>query len=143
KQEYQQGSMVLGGGSLLSTEPADIVSRGWVYATDASSGEVLWKYHADSPVIGATTPTAGGVVFTGEIAGNLLALDAKNGRELLKYASGGAVAGGVVTYQIGKRQYLAFLSGNVSRGPFYNIEGEPKLVIMALGVGNAKPKLTR
>ena len=42
---------------------------GWVTAVDANTGAVRWKYHSDTPVIGGVTPTAGGVVLTGDDAG--------------------------------------------------------------------------
>jgi hypothetical protein len=43
----------------------------------------------------------------------------------------GSIAGGVVTYTVRGKQYVAFTSGNVSRGTF-DTQGSPKLVILAL-----------
>ena len=54
-------------------------SSGWIHRVDGDSGNVLWKYHAEAPVVAGVTPTAGGVVFSGDLAGNFFALDAKTG----------------------------------------------------------------
>jgi alcohol dehydrogenase (cytochrome c) len=113
--------------------------RGWVYAIDGDSGQTLWNYHADAPVVAGVTPTAGGVVFTGDMAGNLLAFDARAGTLLLKYNTGGAIAGGVITYESGGRQYLATTSGNVSRGTFSASTGSPKIVIFTTGLDKDEP----
>jgi mono/diheme cytochrome c family protein len=104
---------------------------------DADTGAVRWKYHADTPVIGGVTPTAGGVVMTGDNAGNFLVFDSETGKVLLKQPTGGALAGGVVTYARGGRQYVAFTSGNVSPTAFGAV-GRPSIVIMALPVSATK-----
>ena len=113
--------------------------RGWVYAIDGDSGQTLWNYHADAPVVAGVTPTGGGVVFTGDLNGNLLAFDAHAGTLLLKYNTGGAIAGGVITYESGGRQYLATTSGNISRGTFSATTGAPKIVIFTIGLEKDEP----
>ncbi len=110
---------------------------GWVTSLDSETGQVRWRYHAEKPVIAGVTPTAGGVTFTGDIAGNLLVFDSRTGQLLRKMETGGALAGGVVTYEIGGRQYVAFASGNVSRMAFGAL-GLPSVVIMALDPQQAR-----
>jgi alcohol dehydrogenase (cytochrome c) len=107
---------------------------GWVTALDSETGEVKWRYHAEKPVIAGVTPTAGGVTFTGDLAGNFLVFNSKTGELVHKAATGGALAGGVVTYEAGGTQYVAFASGNVSRTAFGAL-GIPSVVIMALNAG--------
>jgi alcohol dehydrogenase (cytochrome c) len=104
---------------------------GWVTALDSETGQIRWRYHAEKPVIAGVTPTAGGVVFTGDLAGNFLVFDSKSGALVKKMPTGGALAGGVVTYDIGGTQYVAFASGNVSRTAFGAL-GVPSVVVMAL-----------
>ena len=53
-------------------------------AVDADSGKVLWKYDADTSMVASVTPTAGGLVLTGDTKGNFIALDARDGKVLLK-----------------------------------------------------------
>jgi len=115
------------GGSVAPDGPV----TGWVTAVDSETGEIRWKYHAEKPVVAGVTPTAGGVTFTGDLAGNLLVFNSRTGELVKKIATGGALAGGVVTYELNGRQYLAIASGNVSRNAFGAL-GVPSVVIMAL-----------
>jgi alcohol dehydrogenase (cytochrome c) len=136
--EYKPGGMYFG----TSQTPAVAAdaARGWIHAVDGDSGNILWKYQAAAPVVAGVTPTAGGVVFSGDLSGNLFALDAKTGRELYKLDTGGAVAGGVLTYETGGKQYVATTSGNVSRMTFHTA-GAPKLVILTTGLAKDEPKI--
>ena len=69
-------------------------ARGWLTACGASSGEMRWRYASSKPLIGAVTATAGNVVMTGELTGDLLVLDARVGRMLFRENIGGPIAGG-------------------------------------------------
>jgi alcohol dehydrogenase (cytochrome c) len=55
-----------------------------------------------------------------------------------KVKTGGALAGGVVTYEAAGKQYVAFASGNVSRNAFGAL-GVPSVVIMGLGGAGSPP----
>jgi len=114
-----------------SWSPGTEQPTGWITAVDAETGRVRWKYHTEAPVIGAVTPTAGGIVFGGDTAGNLLVFDIADGKLLKKMQSGGSIAGGIATYEIAGKQYVAFTSGNVSRSIFGAI-GRPTLVVMSV-----------
>jgi alcohol dehydrogenase (cytochrome c) len=124
--EYSPQTVTFGG----TAEPDGPVT-GWVTALDSETGTVRWRYHAEKPVIAGVTPTAGGVVFTGDLAGNLLVFNSKTGDLVHKAQTRGALAGGVITYEIDGKQYVAFASGNVSRTAFGAL-GVPSVVIMAL-----------
>ena len=106
-------------------------ATGWVTALDMLTGEVRWQHHADFPVTAGVTPTAGGVTFTGDLGGNLFVFDSASGKILHQVDVGGAMAGGVVTYEISGKQYLAFAAGNISRNAFGDV-GLPSVVIMTL-----------
>ncbi len=123
---YTPGAVEFGG----SVEP-DGPATGWVTALDPVSGAVRWKYHADKPVVAGVTPTAGGITFAGDLGGNLLVFDSRSGKVLRKSAAGGAMAGGLVTYDVAGRQYVAFAAGNVSRNAFGDL-GFPSVVVMTL-----------
>ena len=76
-----------------------------------------------------------GVVFTGDMAGNFLALDSASGKVLYTMPTGGAIAGGVITYSVGDRQYVATTSGNISRTSqsFSPLSlGTPSIIILAV-----------
>ena len=64
-----------------------------------------------SALVASVTPTAGGLVLTGDTKGNFLAFDAKNGKVLLKKPLGNPIGGGIVTYEIGGVQYVAVAGG--------------------------------
>ncbi len=127
--DYQPGKFFVAG-----SWESDPTWGGWVTAVDPDSGKVRWQYHADTPVVAGITPTAGGVTFTGDMGGNFLAFESATGKLLLKTATGGALAGGVITYALGGKQYVAFTSGNVSRMSFGE-GGRPTLMLYALADG--------
>lgn len=87
-------------------------ARGWLTAYDADTGAVRWKVEAPKPVLGGVTPTAGGVVFASDLAGNLFAADATNGKKLWNEQVGQPIGGGIITYRVGGRQLLAAAIGN-------------------------------
>ncbi len=123
-----------GGDTFLGGEFVPDASKtwyGWVTAVDADSGHVLWKYRSPTPMIGAITPTAGGVVFTGDLDGNLLVFDARTGHKLLSLSTGRAIAGGVVAYEVGGTEYVACTSGNVSRLA-WGVLGAPSIDVFTL-----------
>ena len=64
-------------------------------------------------MIGGVAATGGDLVFIGEITGDFLAVDANDGKVLYKNNVGGPVAGGVVSYAAGGKQYVAAVSGFV------------------------------
>jgi len=65
-------------------------------------------------MVAAVTTTAGDVLFSGELTGDFVALDARSGDVLYRFNTGGPMGGGVVTYAVGGRQYVAAASGSPS-----------------------------
>jgi outer membrane protein assembly factor BamB len=88
---------------------------GWLTSVDATSGKQRWKFRAPNPVMGGVTPTAGNVVFFGDMGGNFFVLDSGSGKTLLQQNVGGALAGGVITYDTGAGQKIAISSGMTSK----------------------------
>ena len=70
-----------------------------------------WRLKSNYPIVGAVTPTAGGVVFFGDIGGNFYALDSANGEKLWHRDLGGAIGGGVITYTANGAQKVAVAAG--------------------------------
>jgi alcohol dehydrogenase (cytochrome c) len=125
KPEYRRGELFLGGTFELLTDPPP---SGWITSIDQDTGRIRWRFHADAPVVSGVTPTAGGLIFAGDMSGNLYGLDSDDGTVRFKQNTGGAVAGGVITYRIAGQQYLAVTSGNVSRF-VWGETGLPHIVI--------------
>ncbi|MBY6243047.1 PQQ-binding-like beta-propeller repeat protein [Methylosinus sp. Sm6] len=84
---------------------------GWLQAVDADSGRWRWRAKTNYPVQSGVAPTAGGVVFFGDMGGNFYALDADTGRRLWGQKIGGAVGGGVITFSTPKGQRVAAATG--------------------------------
>ena len=102
-------------------------AKGRLTAFDASTGQEKWRYEAAKPMVAGVTATAGDVVFAGELTGDLVALDARSGKVLLRRALGGPAGGGLVTYSARGKQNVAIVSGFVG---VYN------LVAPEIGGGN-------
>ena len=85
---------------------------GWINAVDPKTGAMTWRKKWPTPMYAALTPTAGELLFTGDLDGNLLAFDARNGNELYRFNTGGPIAGGFVTYERGGKQYVAVATGS-------------------------------
>jgi alcohol dehydrogenase (cytochrome c) len=107
---------------------------GWVYAVDADTGAWKWRLKSNYPIVSGMTPTAGGIVFFGDVGGNFYALDVTNGRRLWGRKIGGAIGGGVVTYTANGSQKVAVATG------FTSILWTTEVVtgkIVILGLGDA------
>ena len=70
----------------------------WGYACDAKTGVWKSRVKTSNPMQSGMTPTAGGVVFFGDMGGNLYEVDATDGQKLWGQKIGAAIGGGVITY---------------------------------------------
>jgi alcohol dehydrogenase (cytochrome c) len=105
---------------------------GWLYASDAETGKTSWRFKAPAPLMSGVTPTAGGLVFFGDMKGTAYALDAKSGEMLWSKDLGGAVGGGVISYEAGGQQRVAFSAGMTS--PIWpTTKTTAKVVVFGLG----------
>lgn len=106
--DYIPGQLYMGG----AVRPDEEAQTGWLTAMDAETGEVRWRYHSSAPMVSGVTTTAGGLVIAGELTGNLLLMNASTGELLNSIPTGAPVGGGIVTYEVEGRQYIATNSGN-------------------------------
>src|SRR5438874_8251167 len=116
-------------GGAVVPDPKD-QARGWLTALDSSTGKVRWKKQWPTPLVAAVTATSGGVLFTGDLDNNFLVLDASGGKTLYRFNTGGTVGGGVLTYELGGKQYVATTSGVVSG--FFGGSGTSSIIVFAL-----------
>ena len=88
---------------------------GWITSLDAVTGQQRWRFKSPNPIIGGVTPTAGNVVLFGDMGGNFFALNSATGTKLGQWDLGGAVSGGVITYDTGAGQKVAVTTGMTSK----------------------------
>lgn len=106
----------------VKLDPLDIAGKqdphsdwaGWLYATDADSGQWKWRVKTNYPILSGVTPTGGELVFFGDMGGNFYAVDAVSGRKLWGTKLDGAIGGGVITYEAGGAQKVAVAAGLTS-----------------------------
>lgn len=108
KQDYIEGQSYQGSTTAaLPNEP----STGSIVAMDPRHGEIKWRWEMVSSPSAGILSTAGGLVFSGDGHGYVIAFDAKSGKVLWKFRAGGAVVAPPVTYEVGGRQYVAVAAG--------------------------------
>ena len=125
-------------GGAVASDPRE-KSKGWLTVFDASTGKERWKYASPTPLVAGVTATSGGVLFTGDLNNDFLALDAKTGDVLYRFNTGGSIGGGVISYALDGKQYVAATSGTVSA--FFGGSGLPAVVIFAAGRSAAQVAL--
>jgi alcohol dehydrogenase (cytochrome c) len=109
--QLKPGAPFLGSSNMFGDQDPIDQRRGQVTAVDADSGKILWKYDADTSMVASVTPTAGGIVLTGDTKGNFLVFDGMDGRVLLKKSLGDPIGGGIIAYEIDGKAYIAVAGG--------------------------------
>lgn len=122
---FKLGQLYMGG----TVRPAS-KRHGWLTAVDARNGHVRWRYRSAMPMVAAVTTTAGGIVFSGEQTGDFDVFDAADGKRLYRFYTGGGMFGGIATYAVNGKQYVAVTSGGGS--PNFGGSGSPTLFVFRL-----------
>jgi alcohol dehydrogenase (cytochrome c) len=128
---YNPGKIFVGSADGFGEDDPASEQSGWLTAVDADNGHVLWKYHAPQPLAAAVTPTAGGLLLTGDLEGNFLAFDAVTGNMISKKKADGPIGGGIITYSIDEKQYIAIAAG-MNNAIMGTKSGPASVVIYAL-----------
>ena len=85
-------------------------STSMIEGLDYRDGSVRWTHPiGDGESVAGILTTAGGVLFTGDTSGNLLALDPKTGKVLWHVNAGGTLVSCPSTFELDGRQYLLTL----------------------------------
>lgn len=92
---------------------------GHTMAFDLNTKKFVWDVPNKLPLFSGLLATAGKVVFTGDEDGNLLALDARTGKELWHFQTGSGINASPITYELDGVQYVAVLSGLGGDPSFY------------------------
>ena len=73
----------------------------------------MWEFRLQSPPWAGVLSTAGGLVFSGTNEGNIFAVDAKTGKPLWDFQSGGMVAANPISFLIDGKQHVALAAERV------------------------------
>jgi alcohol dehydrogenase (cytochrome c) len=91
-------------------KPGDVV--GHFAAINPLTGEKKWEIPlTDLPSAAGMLATGGGLVFTGKMTGEFLALDQDTGKTLWQFKTGSSVNSTAITYTHKGRQYVTVASG--------------------------------
>src|SRR5213595_1094356 len=119
---YKKGQLFTG----VTTEHFSKAEQaGVLRAFDVNQNKVVWEWSNRTPLISHTLSTAGDLVFQGTPEGKVVALDAKNGRELRSFSLGTPQSGGIMSYAVDGKQYLAVAAGGTLRSQVW-FGKEPK-----------------
>jgi len=95
---------------LPEVKPGD--AYGHLEAIDPLTGEKKWSVPlTDFPSSSGMLVTGGGLVFTGRLSGELMALDEITGKTLWQFKTGSSINSTAITYTHQGRQYVAVASG--------------------------------
>ncbi len=106
---YKKGAAYLGAGFTIRAINEDYI--GVLRAIDPKNGKEVWRYTNYAPLWGGVLATAGGLVFTGNPEGYLMAFDAKSGEMLYKFNTGSGIVGSPITWEMDGEQYVSVVSG--------------------------------
>lgn len=106
---FTPGQLYMGGGMRRDEEMS-----GWLTAVDVETGAIRWKYQSQRPMLAGVTTTAGGLVITGEMDGDLLVLDVASGEVLKRLYTGAMIGGSVISYGVAGKQFIATGTGTAS-----------------------------
>jgi alcohol dehydrogenase (cytochrome c) len=108
-QSYRAGHNFLG--SVYVPDPVERPT-GALKAFDALTATEKWSFPYFSNPNGGALSTSGGVVFAGDSDGNIIALDAKTGRDLWHVQLGAAIYSTAITFDLDGKQYLVIPAGS-------------------------------
>src|SRR5262249_36506568 len=95
---------------LPEVKPGDPL--GHFAAINPLTGEKKWEIPlTDLPGSAGMLVTGGGLVFTGKLTGEFVALDEDTGKTLWQFKTGSSVNATAITYTHKGRQYITVLSG--------------------------------
>jgi alcohol dehydrogenase (cytochrome c) len=95
---------------VVEPKPGEVV--GHLVAIDPLTGEKKWEIPlTDLPSSAGMLATAGGLLFTGYLTGEFIALDENTGQTLWQFKTGSSINSTAITYTHKGRQYVTVVSG--------------------------------
>jgi alcohol dehydrogenase (cytochrome c) len=111
---YEAGRQYIGRGrgNTPPRRPGEPEPSAGIKALDPETGKTMWDFKLfQSSNSNGVMATAGGVLFASSRDGYLIALDAKTGKLLWRYQTGGNMAASPMTFSVDGKQFVAVASG--------------------------------
>ena len=84
---------------------------GHLDARDPVTGAKKWEVRFPEPPLASVLSTGGGLVFVPDSRGTVHAYDADSGTELWNHGDGTGHQGGIISYAVNGKQYIAVVAG--------------------------------
>jgi glucose dehydrogenase len=104
--------------------------RGHLRAIDPMTGKSKWATPFKSPNWAGTLVTEGGLVFTGQLTGEFIAVDSETGKIVWQFQTPSGIIGQPVTWEHNGKQYVTVTSGGRRLRPQ---DGRPQFDACAAG----------
>ena len=109
--EYKPGQRYTGA-QTRRVRPAGADTEGYHQAMDPLTGKLKWQIKLDDHVTQAgMLATDGGLVFTGRMTGEFIAIDEATGKILWQFKTSSGINAPPITYTHKGQQYITVLSG--------------------------------
>lgn len=108
-QDFKEGQSYWGGNTTRKRGSG----YGTLRAIDPLTGEIKWEFKYPNPSMAGNLSTASGLVFTGDMDGNFMALDARTGKNLWHIQTGSAIYAAPTTFMVHGKQYVLIPSGTM------------------------------
>ncbi|MFZ9368001.1 MAG: pyrroloquinoline quinone-dependent dehydrogenase [Burkholderiaceae bacterium] len=119
--------LYLGIADLKTVPPPSGKGHGKLVAVDPISGKKKWAVEYPVPALSSVLATGGGLIFNGDIEGNIYAYDADSGKTLWNFPSGSGLRGGPVTYKANGEQFIVVPTGLGSHAPGFMASAFPEI----------------
>ncbi len=91
---------------------------GYYVAMNPLTGKTAWKIpQRDYPIAAGTLATDGGLLFTGKLTGEFIAMDQDTGKLIWQFKTGSSINAPPITYTHKGQQYVTILSGRGGTNP--------------------------
>ena len=104
------------GATLVGDAPLPGSRRSFLKAWDPVKQKAVWQVELPGDWPGGVLATAGDLVFQGRIDGQLVAYDAKTGKQVWSFKTSAPVVAPPISYSVKGRQYITVLTGSGSQG---------------------------
>jgi alcohol dehydrogenase (cytochrome c) len=105
---HQPGKLFMGG---LTRDLEGSEHYGVIKAIEALTGKIRWQFPMHAPPSGGVLSTAGGLVFSGNREGMFFALDARTGKPLWRFQTGGIIWANPISFTVDGKQQVAIAAG--------------------------------